>query len=119
MPFTVERREPGVYFLAWEGAITRDELLKFIEVRIALGKQHGDTNYVLIIDLSNATMREFDIRTSRNAIEDPDLLAIFVINPSVIIQTLINMLRQLTRKPIEICANYEEAIQKAHEALSR
>lgn len=119
MPFTVERREAGVYFLIWEGVITRDELLEFIKTRSALAEQHGDTQYVLIADLTSATMREYDIRTMRQAAEDPDLLAAFVINPPMIIQTLILMLRQITRTPIEICGSYEEALTRAREVLSR
>ena len=88
-------------------------------MRAALADQYGDTRYVLISDLTKATMREFDIRTTRHAVEDPNLLAIFVINPSMIIQTLIHMLRQITQKRIEICSGYEEAIMRAHEVLAQ
>jgi alkyl hydroperoxide reductase subunit AhpC len=119
MPSTVERREPGVYFLTWEGVITRDEMLEFIQERATLAEKHGDTHYVLIADLTSATMREYDIRTTRHAVEDPDLLATFVINPSMVIQTLINMLRQITRKPIEICRNSDEALRRARETLAQ
>lgn len=118
MPPTVERREPGVYFLTWEGVITRAELLEFIHMRATLADQYGDTKYVLIADLTKATMREYDIRTTRHAVEDPSLLAVFVINPSMVIQTLINMLRQITQKTIEICSGYEEALARARDELA-
>ena len=119
MPPTVERLEPGVYFLTWEGVITRDELLEFMRMRETLANQYDDTDYVLIADLTKATMREYDIRTTRRAIEDRRIVAIFVINPSIVIQTLINMLRQITKLTIENCSSYEEALARAHEALAR
>lgn len=115
----VERHEPGVYLLTWEGVIGRDQLLKFAQMRQALIDQYGDTQYVLIADLEKATIREYDIRTTRQAIEDPHLLAVFVLNPSLVIQTLINMLRQLTQTRIEVCSSYEEALERAHDVLAR
>lgn len=119
MPVRIERRESGVYLSMWEGVITRDDLLAFIRARDVLVDQHGDTTYVLIADATHATMREYDIRTTRRALEDRRLVAVFVINPSVVIQALINMLRQLSKLTIEICSSYEEALARAHEMLAR
>jgi alkyl hydroperoxide reductase subunit AhpC len=119
MPAQIERREPGVYLVNWEGAITRDELLDFIRMRDQQVEQGGDLRYVMIADVTKASMREYDIRTTRRAIEDPRLEAVYVINPSMVMQTLIQLLRQITKITIDICASYDEALTRAHEALTR
>jgi hypothetical protein len=119
MPPRVERREPGVYLITWEGVIRRDQLLAFSRVREMLFDRYGDERYVLIMDMSKATIREYDIRTTRQAIEDSRLLAVFVINASLVFLTLIHMLRQLTEVIIDACDSYEEAVERARKLLAR
>jgi hypothetical protein len=114
----IERLERGLYLMTCEGTITRGAIFECIRERDVFIRQYNDERYALILDLSNVTVKEYDIRSARRALEDSHMIAMFVINPPAVIQMTVKILRQLSQVTLEVNATYDEALEHARAAIA-
>ena len=61
MPIETTRVEPGIYLLRWYGDLTVEDIIGNNENDMALFQQHGETNIVLIIDMTDAGKQPLEL----------------------------------------------------------
>ncbi|MCU0499614.1 MAG: hypothetical protein MUF87_19870 [Anaerolineae bacterium] len=118
MPIHLERREPGVYLGQLSGTIHLQELLTTQQTGAQVAAQSGDPRYVLILQIDPSTHMPFDLRESRQVVEQNRASHVFTVGASWHIKLLSSMLARLFGiQGVEHYNNVDQALERARSVL--
>lgn len=121
MPIAVANTAEGIFTQAWTGYISGEDLLNALTDQTLLMKQLQFEHLITIIDATEATGIEINIRVLRDITgHESRELAIYIVNPPKIGGMLVRVVSQLIpNKEIRICTSLQEAQQLADAQLQK
>ncbi len=121
MPITLTRIDECIIAQTWTGHISGEDLIKAGSDQTVLTEQGQFQYLITLIDASETTGIEINIRVLRNVTElESREVAIYVVNPPKIGGMLVKIVGQLIpNKEIRICTSVQEAHQLASAQLQK
>ena len=117
---TIERPEPGIYLITMYGDITRTEFTRAREERIAAVERHGDSRYIIVLDLTDAQMRMLDFRIAQQSVEvDPRLFYTFVVGSPVLVDMALKVLGRMGTVRMRSADSVKDAMVEARHMLDQ
>lgn len=119
MPVELSRLEPGIYRTALSGEIMLNELTDSQARGAQMAAEHGDSAYVLIIDIRRGTSMPFDIRNTGQLVEKNNALAVLSVGASFHIRFLVSLLGRFFQiGHVEHHGKLENAVDHARQILA-
>ena len=114
----MEWLDVGVLLVRVEGAMTVNDFTDYTYQRIRFADDHSSGEYLLVFDLTNASVNEINVRVSQwSANLDPRMTQVIIVGKSMILQVVVNMLVRLGVSKIEFATTVEQAKLRAQTAL--
>lgn len=121
MSIAIANTAEGIFTQTWTGYISGDDLLNAQANQTLMMEQLQFEHLITIIDASEATGIEINIRVLRDISgHESRELAIYIVNPPKIGGMLVRVVSQLIpNKEIRICTSLQEAQQLADAQLKK
>ena len=118
MPINLAYIEPHIYLAEWKGMVTLHEVVHRTPDISVVVSEHGDTHYVLLIDMTSVTHFPLDIHNLRNSADvDNRAICYFVIQPPPVARVIIRILDKMSRTNFLLANSVDEGIERARQYL--
>ena len=118
MPIYLSFVEPRIYLAEWKGMVTLHEVVHRTPNINDLVTERGDTEYVLLIDMSQVTHFPLDIHNLRSSADDDSrAMCYFIVQPPPVARVIIRILNKIARTSFLLVNSVDEGLAQARRYL--